>query len=135
MIANRMKPLLVAGMMLAAAFSSPSHAGERRDYGRWHYLSAPAGAFVYNSDPAAFVSKSGIFSGTFDVIRTPSHSVYLLRGYATATFTSPQLAPAATAISPALKIVDVAEEASHDFFAPISGCSYESGVCVIRGGN
>lgn len=134
MIANRMKPVFVAGLVLAATLSSPSQAGDR-DYGHWHYLSAPAGAFASNSDLAAFVSKPGIFSGTFDIARTASRSVYILRSYRDTPFTSPVISMTGSgSVSPSVKIIDVAGE-TEDAFAPVNACIYEAGACVIRGGN
>ncbi|MFB9947822.1 hypothetical protein ACFFP0_03130 [Rhizobium puerariae] len=136
MIANRMKPVLLAGMMLAAAFPSLSHAGDGRDHGRRHALSAPVGAFAYNGDPAAFISRSGIFSGTFDVVRTASRSIYILRNYQGAPLISPVTPMTGSgSVSPSVKIIDVAGETRQDAFAPIDACAYEAGVCIIRGGN
>lgn len=134
MTANRITPVVVAGMMLAAAISSSSQAGEHRYYGRWHSASAPANTFVFNRDPAAFISKSGVFSVTFDVVRNASRSIYLLRSYQPTAFIGPVLSGETQYVAPKAKIIDVTSELRGAALAPFNGCSWESGVCVIRGG-
>lgn len=154
MIANRMKTVLLA--TLAAAFASAAcardHGPQPEAFGSGHdgynsgynhhgrrgqlklfsdqrlggasrvvtatqNVPADGGSVV---SPGSFGTVSGSTFFYVDGDRT----VYST--FATPVSGRPRLAPKA-------KVIDVTEELVEGSFKPVNGCSYEMGVCVIRG--
>ncbi|AYD02814.1 hypothetical protein [Neorhizobium sp. NCHU2750] len=158
MIANHMKPVLFAAA-LAAAFASaveardrwPEGGGSRPGYhGGHHYgyghhgrrgdlkilnarvLGNPARAVAAGPDlqrnqgSIVTTGSSGVVSGSTMFYVDGGRIIYSGDGMAPPATEKPYLAPKA-------KIIDVTEELAQGSFKPVDGCSYEMGVCVIRG--
>jgi hypothetical protein len=85
---------------------------------------AYSGSRYAGGDYYGAVSYGGSVSGSAFVYINGSRTVY-------ADFAAPQTD--GPYIAPKAKIIDVTEASAQDSFKPIDGCSYEKGVCVIRG--
>jgi hypothetical protein len=147
MTANRMKPVLVAAA-LAAALSSVASAGDR--YGdRWdrdhrHRVensridrqgdgrrnrSAEIDRRENSDGSITHVRRPGNFyGGTTEAYSIRGVGNYFLRDY------MPASATGRVVLAPKAKIIDVEAEMDGNAFAS-RACSFEAGVCVIRGGN
>lgn len=155
MIANRMKPVLFA-LALAGAFASaalardPSpnfNSGEKgyrgHHYGHGHHGRRGqlklfsdqrlGGASRVVSVPPNRTAEGGSFaSSSYSDSFSGSSFVYIdgERAAYSIVATQPQAGPY---IAPKAKIIDVTEASAQGNFNPVNGCSYEMGVCVIRG--
>jgi hypothetical protein len=80
----------------------------------------------------SIIGGLGTYVGNLDVTRDRGNGIYFMRdGYGWA----PQAQDPAAVLAPKAKIIDVEQAmASGNPFAPRNACSYENGVCVIRGG-
>lgn len=154
MIANRMKPVLLAaalamsvvGVSAPAAFARDGfHSGHhgngefgKRNRLAWlsgKTLGSPARATASRSDTYRKSSSVRNFS-SFRIVRGSSiifsdgyYAIYLDRfgRYATR--------PAHPVIAPKAKVINVTDEVVEKGFKPVNGCTFEQGVCVIRGKN
>ncbi|MDR6819459.1 hypothetical protein J2X76_004651 [Neorhizobium sp. 2083] len=138
MIANHMKPVFLA----AALFATVASAADARD--RWSDTAgsiyrietnrddpAPEGEFyrIVYTGSASFVRRLGIFSGALQAPPPRDFGIYITRGY------WPGDAEGGATLAPKAKIIDVDGGLRGHAFAADGACSFESGVCVIRGGN
>lgn len=158
MIANRMKPVLFA-VALFSAFApaalardrSPdfnsSHGGNR-GYHHGHGHHAPHGELKLFSDQrlggaSRIVSsrRDGSFNtgsvqrlGSFATVS--GTSIIYSNGYReiyVGQYASQPTRPTLSYPAPKAKIITVTQELADSSFKPVDGCSYEMGVCVIRG--
>jgi hypothetical protein len=79
----------------------------------------------------SIIGGIGTYVGDIDVTRDRGNGIYFMRdsyGW------GPQAPEQGPALAPRAKIIDVEQAmASGNAFAPRNACSYENGVCVIRG--
>jgi hypothetical protein len=160
MIANRMKPVLLAAAFIAAFASTASardrlpgdgrpgfghherhrghgHHGRRGDLPLLSDHRLGGASRAVSSTSQRRYSSSSI--NTFAPIGVVSgSSIFYSDGYREiylepgTTGTRP---PAARNIAPKAKVIDVTQEVVDGSFRPVNGCVHEMGVCVIRGGN
>ncbi len=155
MTANRMKPVLFA-LALSGAFASaalardlsPDFNSSDRGYRGHHYghghhgrrgqlklfsdqrLGGASRIVSVSRDRSAesrsftTSSYSGSVSGSTFFYVDGDRVVY--SSFATPSSAGPSIAPKA-------RIIDVTEASAQGNFEPVNGCSYEAGVCVIRG--
>jgi hypothetical protein len=140
MIANRIKPVLVA----AALFASFASAADARDgwtdpdgsvyrlgSNRWveraDNMSDVEGFHVFYTGTASFVRKLGIFSGALQARPIPDFGIHFSR-YFSEDYWGQE---GRVVLAPKAKIIDV-DSGLRGFG---NACAYEAGVCVIRGGN
>lgn len=141
MIANRIKPVLAAAALFASLASAAnardgwSDAGSgvyRLDSNRWvdraDNMSDVEGFRVFYTGTASFVRKLGIFSGALQARPIPDFGVYFSRYFSEDYWRGQE---GRVVLAPKAKIIDV--DAGLRGFG--NACSYEFGVCVIRGGN
>ncbi len=155
MIANRMKPVLVAAALVGALasaalardpspdFNSSNNGYRGHHYGHGHHgrrgqlklfsdqrlggaSRVVSGSRDRSAESGSFVTPSyvGSVSGSSFFYVDGDRTVYST--FATPSTTGPYIAPTA-------KIIDVTEASARGSFNPVNGCSYEMGVCVIRG--
>lgn len=155
MIANRMKPVLFAlalsGALASAALArdpSPdfnnSDTGYRgHHYGHGHHGRRGqlklfsdqrlGGASRVISAPRNRTAEGGSFApSSYSDSFSGSSFLYIDGARAAYSIVAAQ-PPAGPYIAPKAKIIDVAETSGQGNFNPVNGCSYEMGVCVIRG--
>jgi hypothetical protein len=155
MIANRLTSVSLA-IALSAAFASAAVARDRgphhapgyhghhhgHHYGRNRLRILSDGALGGASRVATV--KRNVRSNAGSVTSPGSYSVavgstvFYSDGYRAIYLDQRGLAaerPALSYPAPKAKIIHVTEELAGGSFRPTDGCSYEMGVCVIRGGN
>ena len=156
MTANRMKPVLFA-LALVNAFASaalardPSpdfNSGDKgyrgHHYGHGHhgrrgYLKRlsderPGGASRIVSRNSSTDSGSIQTLGSFATVS--GTSIIYADGYREIYVGQHETEPPRSGLSypaPKAKIITITEELANGNFQPVNGCSYEMGVCVIRG--
>ncbi len=152
MIANRIKPVVVATLMVAALTSSADATERRhhRDHGlhRHHHVennrwdrqgdgrrNRPAEIdYMTGNLPGHSIRHvrqfSGFYGGGIDAYPVRGNGIYFLKdgGY------WPRREGAPVILAPKAKIIDVEVEMRNNAFAS-QACAFEAGVCVIRGGN
>lgn len=141
MIANRIKPVLVA----AALFASLASAANARDgrsgadgsvyrLGGNHWVEQGDGApnvesfRVFYTGTASFVRRLGIFSGPLQAPPIPDFGIHFSRYFSEGYWQGEE---GRVVLAPRAKIIDVGTGLRG--FG--NACSYGAGVCVIRGGN
>lgn len=160
MIANRLTPVLAAAA-LVAAFTTMAEAGDRwgdrspgkhrhhrvensrwdrQGDGRWNrpaeigrltrfdrspHFHRPSG-FDGQRDWVSFVRGLGAYGGSIEAYQVRGNGIYFLRD------DWPVQETTTVVLAPKAKIIHVDEDLRG---AAGSACSYEAGVCVIRGGN
>lgn len=162
MTANSMKPVFAAALLLAA-FSPIAEAGERHDgkgYGRNHdhqrvennrwdrqgdgRYNRPAEIDRANSfdnrsityfrrpdrQPGDLYGRSDFYGGALVAWSLPGHGIYFLNddGY------WPRARSRNDHLAPKAKVIDVKEALNGGKNGQPAACSFEAGVCVIRGG-
>lgn len=152
MIANRMKPVLFALALVSACASTalardPSPDFNSGDTGyRGHHVGR--GQLKLFSDQR-LGGASRVVSSTRNS-RPDTGSIQALSSFATVSgssiiysdgyreiyvgqYTPEPLRSGLSYPAPKAKIITVTEELANGNFQPVNGCSYEMGVCVIRG--
>lgn len=160
MIANRMKPVLVAATLLAALATDTlardswqghgqtsggyygNHHGHGGHFGR-NRLSMLSDRSLGGASRVATSGRSG--SGERGSIRRRGQvgivsggSVFYSNGDLEISLDPSypdENRSEATYIAPNAKVIDVNDAMAANSFAATNGCAYEMGVCMIRGGN
>ncbi|CAN7518186.1 hypothetical protein [Neorhizobium sp. LjRoot104] len=143
MIANRIKPVLVA----AALFASLASATNARD----GWIDAGSGVYrlgsnrseqrddrspnvesfrVFYTGTASFVRRLGIFSGPLQARPIPDFGIHFARYFSQDYWWGQE---GRVVLAPKAKIIDVDSGLRGRGLG--NACAYEAGVCVIRGGN
>ncbi|MGA1833085.1 MULTISPECIES: hypothetical protein [Rhizobium] len=158
MIADRMKPVLFAVALVSASASiatardpSPDFNSSQNGYRGHHYGHGHHGRRgelkLFSDQRLGGASRvvSSTRSSRFD-----TGSIQQLGSYATVSgtsiiysngyreiyvgqYASEPSRPTLSYPAPKAKIITVTQELADGSFRPVSGCSYEMGVCVIRG--
>ncbi|MDQ0137364.1 hypothetical protein J2T08_005303 [Neorhizobium galegae] len=143
MIANRIKPVLVA----AALFASLASAANARDgwsdrdssvyrlgSNRWEHrddrTSNVESFRVFYTGTASFVRRLGIFSGPLQARPVPDFGIHFARYFSQDYWWGQE---GGVVLAPKAKIIDV--DSGLRGYGIGHACAYEAGVCVIRGGN
>lgn len=158
MIANRMKPVLFA-LALSSAFASAALARDPfpdfnssdtgyRDHHDGHGHHGRRGQLKLFSDQrlggasrvVSSTRNSRPDSGSIQALGTfatvSGSSIIYADGYREIYVSEYAAEPSRSGLSypaPKAKIITVTEELANGNFQPVNGCSYEMGVCVIRG--
>jgi hypothetical protein len=159
MIGIRIKPLVIAAAALAA-LASVASAADRRHHGERGYERGHRHQFVennrwdrqgdgrrnrpseirrmtgsyapgrYQQGSSSFTRGLDTYAGSVQAYSIPGNGTYFVRddGY------WPQPERRSAALAPKAKIIDVEQEMGGNAFASAKACSFEAGVCVIRGG-
>lgn len=155
MIANRMKPLLFAAALAASLSSAASasdnalSAGAAREGYHGHHSGNGRPDHVRQIRRFSDHTLGGISRATSGTSRDAGgRSSFATPGFSGSNSRSAILyldddriiysaaasqQPTGPYLAPKTKIIDVAEATAQGNFAPVNGCSYEMGVCVIRG--
>ncbi|MEN3148716.1 hypothetical protein ABCW43_15490 [Neorhizobium sp. IRAMC:178] len=136
MIANRIKPVLVAAAFFASLASAANARDGWSDAGSGVYRleqredrSSNVESFrVFYTGTASFVRRLGIFSGPLQAPPIPDFGIHFARYFSEDYWWAQE---GRVVLAPKAKIIDVGTGLRG--FA--DACSYEFGVCVIRGGN
>jgi hypothetical protein len=163
MITIRIKPLVIAAAALAA-FASVAAAADRghhfrgdsdRGYDRGHRhqfvennrwdrqgdgrRNRPAeirrmtGSYAsgrYEQGSSSFTRGLDTYAGSVQAYSIPGNGTYFVRD----DVYWPQQERRSASLAPKAKIIDVEQEMGGNAFASSKACSFEAGVCVIRGG-
>jgi hypothetical protein len=160
MIANRMKPALVAAALLAAlatdtlardrwqgyGHASGGHYGNYHGHGghfgrnRLSMLSdrSLGGASRVSTSGRAGSAERGSIRRLGQIGIVSGGSVSYIDGSLDISLDPSypgEDASKATYIAPRAKVIDVTEAMAAGNFTAVNGCAYEMGVCIIRGGN
>lgn len=153
MIADRMKPVLFAAALAVAFVDISTPAAFARDgfnsghHGHHHFgkrnrlkwlsdetLGSPTRATASRSSrretsSVRNLSSFGIATGSSIIFSDGYQAIYIDR------FGGETGRPARPAIAPKAKIIHVTDDLVQNSFKPVNGCTFERGVCVIRGKN
>ncbi|WJR69269.1 hypothetical protein QTA58_11245 [Neorhizobium sp. CSC1952] len=150
MIANRMKPVLAA-LVLVAAFATTAEARDRWHHDRGHrhhrvennrwdrqgdgHWNRPAEidrmAGVNTRSIRRLRQLGGFYGGAIEAYPVRGNGIYFLRD---AEYYWPLREQSRVTLAPKAKIIDVEQQMGGNAFAS-QACAFEAGVCVIRGGN
>ncbi|CDZ71059.1 Hypothetical protein NGAL_HAMBI2610_26630 [Neorhizobium galegae bv. orientalis] len=141
MIANRIKPVLVAAALFASLASATNARDGRSDpdssvyrlaSNRWAEREDRASDVesfrVFYTGTASFVRRLGIFSGPLQAPPIPDFGIHFARYFSEDYWWAQE---GRVVLAPKAKIIDV-DSGLRGFG---NACSYEADVCVIRGGN
>ena len=149
MIANRMKPVLLAAALVATA-ASIAEAGDRRgdrdhrhhrvENSRWDRQgdgrrNRPAEIDRMGSFAVGSIKRvrqlGGFYGGALEAYPIRGNGIYFLRD---ADYWPLYGEPRVT-LAPKAKVIDVEQEMRRNAVASQAACAFEAGVCIIRGGN
>lgn len=143
MIANRIKPVLVAAALFASLASAANagdgwsgadgsvyRLGSDRSEPREDRSSNVESFRVFYTGTASFVRRLGIFSGPLQARPIPDSGIHFARYFSQDYWWGQE---GRVVLAPKAKIIDV--DNGLRGFGIEDACAYEAGVCVIRGGN
>jgi hypothetical protein len=161
MIANRIKPVVLAAAFVSALVSGASardhSSGHRHHDPAYRHLERPAHGHHFRRGQLKLISgrslggasrivtatndtrsKTGSFVETGAYSSLAGSTVYYddgSRAIYVDRYRGPARGQALSYPAPRAKVINVMEELPDGSIRTIDGCSYEMGVCVIRGGN
>nr|WP_325265509.1 hypothetical protein [uncultured Rhizobium sp.] len=163
MISHRIKPLVIAAAVLAA-FASVASAADRRHHhqgyadrgydrghrhqfvknNRWdrqgdgrrnrpaeiNRITRTYASGRFDRGSSSFTRGIDTYAGSIQAYSVPGNGTYFVRD----DIYWPQQERRSLALAPKAKVIDVAQEMGGNAVASNKSCSFEAGVCVIRGG-